>query len=107
MRRGDVWWVRLQGAHGSEVAKDRPAIIVSNDSANQYSPRIQVVPLTSNTSKVLAWEALIHSTPKPSKAMADQIKTVDKSRLIRLMSTLTADELRRVEQAIRVQLGLG
>jgi len=106
MKRGDVWWVEFDPALGSEIKKTRPAIIVSNDSANRHLTRVIVVPLTSNTEHLYPGEAFITLSGKPSKAMADQIMTVDKKRLKTKIDTLSKSDLRDVEAAILVQLGL-
>ncbi len=106
MRRGEAHWVDFDPARGGEVRKRRPAIIVSNNDANVAQNRVQVVPLTSNTSRVYAWEALVTVDGKPAKAMADQIRTVAKERLRGYIGTLTQPEVLAVEQAIRLQLGL-
>ena len=106
MKRGDVWWVEFDPAPGSEIKKTRPAIIVSNDSANRHLARVIVVPLTSNTERLYPGEAFITLSGKPSKAMADQIMTVDKKRLKTKIDTLSKSDLRDVEAAILVQLGL-
>ncbi len=106
MRRGEVHWVDFDPARGGEVRKRRPAIVVSNNDANAAQNRVQVVPLTSNTSRVYAWEALVTVDGKPTKAMADQIRTVAKERLGSYIGTLTQPEVLAVEQAIRLQLGL-
>ena len=73
MRRGEVWWVSYQGTSGGEIQKTRPAIIVSNDAANHYANRVQVVPLSTNTDKLYPCESLVTLDGKQSKAMADQI----------------------------------
>ncbi len=106
MKRGDIWWVEFDPALGSEIKKTRPAIIVSNDSANRHLARVIVVPLTSNTEHLYPGEAFITLSGKPSKAMADQIMTVDKKRLKTKIDTLSKSDLRDVEAAILVQLGL-
>jgi mRNA interferase MazF len=106
MKRGDVWWVEFDPAIGSEIAKRRPAIIVSNDSANRNLNRVVVVPLTSTTSKVYPGEALVSIGKTQSKAMADQIMAADKSRLKDKLSAVSKGDLELVEDAIRVHLGL-
>jgi mRNA interferase MazF len=106
MRRGEVWWVEFNATVGSEIKKRRPAVIVSNDVANRYLGRVQIVPLTSNTGKVYPSEALVTMKGQPSKAMADQLTIADKSRLTERIAMLTADDIRQVENAIRVQLAL-
>ncbi len=106
MRRGDVVWVDFAAATGSEVRKRRPAVIVSNDSANRFLNRVQVVPLSSSVAKVFPSEARVHVAGKDGKAMADQLTTADKSRLGDRLGTLTGAEMSAVEAAIRVQLQL-
>ena len=106
IKRGDVSWVEFDPALGSEIKKTRPAILVSNDSANRHLTRVIVVPLTSNTERLYPGEAFITLSGKPSKAMADQIMTVDKKRLKTKIDTLSKSDLRDVEAAILVQLGL-
>ncbi len=88
------------------MRKTRPAIIVSNDAANHHANRVQVVPLSSKTGKLYPCEARVVVEGKESKAMADQIMTVSKERLTDRLGLLSADEMRGVEMAIRIQLGL-
>jgi mRNA interferase MazF len=57
MKRGEVWWVNFGPAMGGEIQKQRPAVIVSNDAANQHLNRVQVVPITSNVSRIYPSEA--------------------------------------------------
>ncbi len=106
MRRGEVWWVSFAGSLGGEVQKTRPAVIVSNDAANQYANRVQVVPLSSKTGKLYPCEARVMAGGKESKAMADQIMTVSKERLAKRLGLLSPDEMRGVDMALRIQLGL-
>lgn len=106
MRRGGVYWVDFDPARGGEIQKRRPAVIVSNDAANRVQNRVQVVPLTANATRVHRWEALVVVNGMPHKAMADQIRTVAKERLLDQIGTLSQVDLLAVEQAIRVQLGL-
>ncbi|MCB9812742.1 type II toxin-antitoxin system PemK/MazF family toxin [Candidatus Nomurabacteria bacterium] len=105
-RRGEVWWVNFNPTIGTEVQKQRPAIIVSNDISNKFLDRVQVVPLTSNTEKVYPSEALVTVKKQAAKAMTDQIRTVSVERLGKKISSLTAIELVAVELVLRMQLGL-
>ena len=106
MFRGEVWWVDFDPSLGGEVQKTRPAAIVSNDASNRNLNRVQVVPITSNVSRVYPCEARVDLNGEARKAMADQIATVSKQRLKSRLATLAPDDIRAVERAMRVQLGL-
>lgn len=106
MKRGEVWWVNFEPAVGSEIKKVRPAVIVSNNSANTHLNRVQVVPLTSNTGKCYPSESVVTLNGAENKAMADQIATVDKQRLQNSAGSISNKDMKQVERAIKVQLGL-
>jgi len=106
MNRGEIWWVDFNPSVGGEIRKSRPAIIVSNDVANKYLNRVQVIPLTSSTENLYPSEAYVRAGGRQSKAMADQIMTVSKTRLTDKLGRITAKEMVGVERAIQVQLGL-
>ena len=106
MKRGEVWWVNFDPSIGTETRKIRPAIIVSNNSANTHLNRVQVVPLTSNIGRCYPSEALVVLNGSENKAMADQLATVDKQRLQKSVGTISNKDMKLVERAIKVQLGL-
>ena len=106
MKRGEVWWVNFDPAIGGEIRKQRPAVIVSNDAANKHINRVQVIPLTSQVTKLYPSEALVTFAGKQGKAVADQLTTVSKVRLVKCGGELNHPEMRQVEQAIRIQLDL-
>jgi mRNA interferase MazF len=105
-RRGDVYWVALDPAVGTEIRKTRPAVVISNDSCNRYGARVVVLPVTSNVSSHYPGEAMIRLRGKQARVLGDQIRSIDKTRLQAKLGRLTASELRDVEDAMLVTLGV-
>ncbi len=105
VRRGDVVVANLNPTIGVEIKKTRPVIVVSNDSINQLSQLVVVVPLTKNTAHLSPSHAVI---PKgvgrltfTSKAVTEQIKAVDKRRLVKRLGSLPPGLLTQVERALK------
>jgi len=110
-RRGDVFWVALDPTVGTEIAKTRPAVIISNDIGNRYSGRVIVAPVTSqHVDKVYPFEVLVDTgdggLQHTSKVVLDQIRSVDKQRLRARLGALPADRMTEVDTAIRVSLAV-
>ncbi|MCX5835583.1 MAG: type II toxin-antitoxin system PemK/MazF family toxin [Deltaproteobacteria bacterium] len=106
MKRCEVWWVNFDPSVGGEIKKKRPAVIISNDASNKFLNRVQVVPLTSKTDHLYPSEAIVDFEGKESKAMADQLATVSKSRLFNRAGILSEEDMRKVEEAVKTQLGI-
>ena len=111
MKRGEIYFAALDPTRGSEIQKTRPVIIVSNDAANRASSLVTVVPLTSNVTSVHPFEVKLAARDtglaKDSKAMAQQVRTIDKARLGSLRKGLVPlAKLRLLEDALRLHLAL-
>jgi mRNA interferase MazF len=105
-RRGDVFWVKLDPALGTEIRKTRPAVILSNDSCNRYGSRVIVLPVTSNVESLFPGEAVIEIQGRPARVLGDQMRSLDKSRLGAKIARLSPAELMAVEEAVLITLGI-
>ena len=105
-KRGDVFWVSFDPSLGGEIKKTRPAVIVSTDRANPYLNRVAIVPLSSRTGKVYPSEVKVVLNNKEHKAMADQIRVVSKQRLLSRIDVLSSEEMKKIEEKIKLFLDL-
>ena len=115
MERGEIRWVDLDPALGAESSKRRPAVIVSNDGANTAASRlgrgvITVVPVTSNTAKVFAFQVLLDADetglPHDSKAQAEQVRSVSVERIGERIGRLAGPQIAALDEALRLHLSL-
>jgi mRNA interferase MazF len=110
IKRGEVYWINLDPTVGAEIKKTRPALIVSNDVNNQHAQTVTVLPITSKTDKVYPFEVQVPAgtigNREACKIKANQIRTVDKSRLGASMGILPGDLLSRVESAMLLHLAI-
>ena len=108
MIRGDVVWIDLGAGHGSEATKRRPCIVVSNDANNRAASTVTVVPCTTNVRAVYPFEVYLEDLlGRPSKAQAQQVRTVDRRRIVgRAIARLDPVVAGRVDDALRLHLGL-
>lgn len=108
-QRGDIYFIRLDSSTGSEQSGTRPAVILQNDVGNTYSPTLIVATLTSKTEKKAAQPTHCLVEPEklePSIVQAEQIFTIDKSRVQNFAGHLTPEEMNRVDDAVKISLAL-
>ena len=110
-RRGEVYLVNFDPTVGAEIKKTRPALILQNDIANRYSPITVVAAITSRFEEPLYPTEVLIRTPEgglatDSVVLLNQIRSIDKQRLVRRLGVLTADTLTRVDRALMVSLGV-
>ena len=111
IKRGGVYLAALDPTIGREIAKTRPVVVISNDKNNTFSGTISVLPITSkNIQKTYPFEVVLPkgrgNLPKKSKIKADQIRTLDKRRLIKFIGELSEEDMLSVEEAAKIHLGL-
>lgn len=111
MKRGDIVLVDLDPKKGSEQGKTRPALVIQNDTGNEFSPTTIVAPLTSSYEKVYPVNVEVKhegtDLEKDSVVLLNQIATVDiEARIIKKFGSLSAEKMREVDKAIKISLGL-
>jgi mRNA interferase MazF len=109
--RGEIYFVNLDLTVGSEQGGRRPAVIIQNDVGNQYSPVVIAAAITSrpSTRQRLTDVTLNAGTAGlelESRVLLNQIRTLDKRRIGKLVGRLSTDDMVRVDEAIKISLGL-
>lgn len=112
VKRGEIWIVNLDPTLGHEIKKSRPAVIIQNDIGNKYSPVTIIAPLTSQSlEKIYPIEVLLTSEnsglEQESKVLLNQIRAVDKVRLVKKIGKVNEETLTQIDQALKISLGLG
>ena len=110
-RRGDVYLVAFDPTLGAEIKKTRPALIIQNDIANRYSPITIVAAITSHADSELYPTEVLLQPPEgglknASVVQLDQIRSIDKQRLVRPLGRVASRTLHAVDRAIAISLGL-
>ena len=110
-RRGEVYLVSFEPTVGSEIRKTRLALIVQNDIANEFSPITIVAAITSKFGSILRpTEVLISAAEggltQTSVVLLNQIRSIDRSRLIKRLGVVEAVTLQRVGNCLKISFGL-
>ena len=108
-QRGQVWRVSLDPTIGHEVKKTRPAIIVTNDVYNTHNWVVLIMPLTSRDTA--EYDQVLIQPPEgglanPSVTLPDQLRAVDRSRLVEHLGDLTPDTIDKVDNSLYIVLDL-
>ena len=111
VKRGDIFYADLSPVVGSEQGGVRPVLIVQNDTGNRHSPTVIAAAITSQTGKAKLpthspLSALSCGLPKDSIVLLEQIRTLDKRRLRERAGVIPPDDMRRVDEALGVSMGL-
>lgn len=115
MRRGEIRWADLEPTRGSEADKRRPVVIVSNDGANSTAERlghgvITVVPVTSNVQRAYPFQVALPGRDtgleRDSKAQAEQVRSIDVTRIGPRVVQLPTGLSRDLDDALRLHLQL-
>jgi mRNA interferase MazF len=104
--RGEVWWVALDPAFGSEIAKTRPCVVVTHDVVSENRRTVVIVPLSTARKGRPPIAVPVMCAGEPARAVIDQVRAVDKGRLLSPMVKLTNEEMRAIDQALLKVLDL-
>ncbi len=112
IKRGEIYFAQLNPVIGSEQGGIRPVLVVQNDVGNQYSPTTIVLAITSQINKAklpthVEIKAEEYSLERDSVILAEQIRTIDKSRFKQRIAILNEDMMNRVDKALTISIGLG
>jgi len=110
-RRGEVYLVTFDPTVGSEIQRTRPALIIQNDIANRHSPITIVAAITSQFEEPLYPTEVLITPPEgglttTSVALLNQIRSIDRRRLVRRLGRVTEATMERVNRAMQLSLGL-
>lgn len=111
MKRGEIYYANLDPAVGSETAKRRPVLIISNDINNRAATTVTILPITKNVERIYPFEVFLQPSdsglPLPSKVQAQQIRTISKQRISgAFIGCLSEPLMQLVEAAIKLHLKL-
>jgi mRNA interferase MazF len=111
IKRGDLFYADLSPVVGSEQGGVRPVLVVQNDIGNKYSPTVIVAAITSQINKAklpthVEISASDYGLPKDSVILLEQIRTIDKKRLREKIGYLSAETMKKVDEALQISFGL-
>ena len=110
IKRGQIWYCDLGGIKGSEQGGVRPCLIIQNDKGNQFAPTTIIAPITSRCTKAKLpthiWLSVTCGLPINSMVELEQVRTIDKSRLLEYIGEVQQGEMNLIDKGIKISLGL-
>ncbi len=111
IKRGDIFYANLSPVVGSEQGGVRPVLVVQNDVGNKYSPTVIVAAITSKINKAklpthIELNAHTYGLERDSVVLLEQIRTLDKARLLEKIGNTDSKTLREIDTALLISLGL-
>lgn len=111
MRRGEIFYANLSPVVGSEQGGIRPVLIIQNNKGNLFSPTLIVAPITRNISKKMQPTQVRVDIPHddkmtPSLILLEQIRTLDKERILHKVCSLADLDMEKVNQALKISVGI-
>ncbi|MBN2580854.1 MAG: type II toxin-antitoxin system PemK/MazF family toxin [Pirellulales bacterium] len=108
-RRGEVWLVSLDPTIGHEIQKTRPAVVISDDTYNRLNWVVTVIPVTSRDHAEI--DQTLLEPPEGglsnrSVTLPDQIRAIDRRRLVKCLGSLKPETLQHIEKTLKIALGL-
>lgn len=110
IKRGDLVYLNFDPIVGSEQGGPRPAVVVQNDMGNKHAPTVIIAPVTSKNKKSnlpTHVKLASHVLERNSMVLLEQLKTVDKSRIDSYIGTLSDEEMKMIDKALRISLAIG
>ena len=104
--RGQIWWGSLGNGVGSEQQGYRPLLVVSNDRYNANSTVVTVIPFTSKIKKDISTHYTVKGGQVSGTVLCEQIRCIAKERLNKYAEKLAEDEMKEIDKALKVGLGI-
>jgi len=98
-RRDEVWLVALDPTHGAEIQKTRPCLVVSPDEMNRHLQTVIVVPMTTSV-RPYPTRVPVRFQGKSGQAAVDQLRAVDRQRLVRKLGTVSASAAQQASDVL-------
>jgi mRNA interferase MazF len=110
-KRGELYLVNFEPTVGAEIRKTRPALVLQNDIANRHSPITIVAAVTSKFDETLYPTEVLVTAPEgglsvDSVVLLNQIRSIDRRRLVRRLGAIRGSTMERVERSLQISLGL-